>query len=253
MSTTFILDIDGTLTSPQHENILSIDSDAIKTQLSKGNRVILATGRPLWTAKKHAKELGLEDILISSNGALSIRGNDILTYVTMEKEQALQVIEQCKKHKLNCFVVCGKHVNNSVEEVECVALNFIDKGEDILNLHLHAESLEEKERWMDVLRPIVGNKLVLKNSGERIIEVMSNSLNKGITLKCLNEQGLLGKRIVYVGDSENDIQAIQYVRQIGGIGIAMGNAFESVKKEASLVTKHVNEGGVAHALSMVEE
>ena len=46
------------------------------------------------------------------------------------------------------------------------------------------------------------------------------------------------------GDAQNDMDMLQYA----GIGIAMGNAEESLKLVADYVTSHVDQDGVWNAL-----
>jgi len=46
------------------------------------------------------------------------------------------------------------------------------------------------------------------------------------------------------GDGPNDLDMIAYA----GVGVAMGNAREELKKIADFVTKPVNEGGIAYAM-----
>ena len=47
-----------------------------------------------------------------------------------------------------------------------------------------------------------------------------------------------------MGDAGNDLHMIEYA----GMGIAMGNAFEEVKKAANYITASNNEDGVAKAI-----
>ena len=49
---------------------------------------------------------------------------------------------------------------------------------------------------------------------------------------------------IAIGDGPNDLQMMDYA----GIGIAMGNAREEVKKRADMVTSHIDEDGLYHAL-----
>lgn len=46
------------------------------------------------------------------------------------------------------------------------------------------------------------------------------------------------------GDAENDIDMIKYVH----IGVAMGNAQESVKKVSDYVTSDIDENGIKNAI-----
>ncbi|EKE37101.1 hypothetical protein ENUP19_0159G0026 [Entamoeba nuttalli] len=254
MSFTFILDVDGTLASSKRDAVSEIDKRAILEEKEKGNRIIIATGRSIHETKHILEAIQFNDILISSNGALSLQNNKILNYMPMNASQAKIIIQVCKEQKLNAYVVsCIKTKDMFKELFSQIKEYQPTEEEEFLDIVLYAKNSQEKEQWIELLQKIVGNELVVKNSGDVIIEVFNKDLNKGMTLQRLYEMNLLGegKRIVYVGDSDNDIQALQFVRKIGGIAIAMGNAFERVKKEATYVTTDVDNNGVANAIHWV--
>ena len=62
--------------------------------------------------------------------------------------------------------------------------------------------------------------------------------------KFLDSQGLRQDEIMAFGDGQNDIEMLRFA----GIGIAMGNAKEEVKKVADYVTDTVDHDGIAKAL-----
>ncbi|BFU26459.1 haloacid dehalogenase family hydrolase, putative [Entamoeba histolytica HM-1:IMSS-B] len=254
MSFTFILDVDGTLASSKRNAVSEIDKKVILEEKEKGNRIIIATGRSIHETKHILEAIQFNDILISSNGALSLQDNKILNYMPMNASQAKIIIQICKEQNLNACVVSCIKTNDMFKELFSEIKEYQPtEGEEFLDIVLYAKNSQEKEQWIELLQKNVGNELIVKNSGDVIIEVFNKDLNKGMTLQRLYEMNLLGegKRIVYVGDSDNDIQALQFVRKIGGIAVAMGNAFERVKKEATYVTTDVDNNGVANAIHWV--
>ena len=56
--------------------------------------------------------------------------------------------------------------------------------------------------------------------------------------------GISQKDTVAFGDGPNDFDMIEYA----GIGVAMGNAVEALKRRADFVTKGIDEDGVAYAM-----
>ena len=56
--------------------------------------------------------------------------------------------------------------------------------------------------------------------------------------------GILPEEMMAFGDAQNDMDMIEYA----GIGIAMGNAEESLKEIADYVTTDVDDDGVLNAL-----
>ncbi|WP_125770486.1 Cof-type HAD-IIB family hydrolase [Companilactobacillus furfuricola] len=79
-------------------------------------------------------------------------------------------------------------------------------------------------------------------SKENYLEVIDKSASKAQALKELSNyyQTDLSKTIA-IGDNFNDLPMIKEA----GLGVAMANAPEEVKREAKVVTKSNNEGGVA--------
>jgi Cof subfamily protein (haloacid dehalogenase superfamily) len=77
------------------------------------------------------------------------------------------------------------------------------------------------------------------------LEVMNKGVTKGNAVKLLAEMyGIKREEIIAIGDNENDISMIQYA----GMGIAMGNAEESLKSVANHITGDYQEDGVAEAI-----
>ena len=247
---TFILDIDGTLTADPEFAVAPKDVEAV-TSLVPKHRVLLATGRPLSRASQVARALAVSDILMTSNGALSVQGATVHTFVPLNKAQGLHVIALCKQHGFNAYVVTARLADGRVDEHEVHVSEFVDSDAALLNIHLHSATEDEKDRWIAVLQTEPQPDLTVKNSGATIIEVFNKTVTKGAILRKLYGEGKISGKIVYVGDSDNDIEAIQFAKETGGYGIAMGNAFPAVKDAASFVTRDVHENGVAWAIEWV--
>lgn len=82
----------------------------------------------------------------------------------------------------------------------------------------------------------------MTSSGFGNLEVQDRNVQKGAALKLLCEKnGILQKEVMAFGDGNNDIGMLQYA----GIGIAMGNADEEIKKAADVVTLTNRKDGVA--------
>jgi len=61
------------------------------------------------------------------------------------------------------------------------------------------------------------------------------------------------KNAAALGDAENDISMLKLVRESGGVAIAVGNAFDSVKETANYVTLPVTEDGWSKAVNKIIE
>ena len=72
--------------------------------------------------------------------------------------------------------------------------------------------------------------------------------NKFTTLKklCTNLNISINE-VIYFGDSANDLSIISKV----GLGVAMNNALQEVKKQAKKITLSNDNDGIAHFLNMM--
>lgn len=85
-------------------------------------------------------------------------------------------------------------------------------------------------------------------SGKALVEVVDQGVSKQKSLAHLAQQyGVDASEVAMIGDSENDIEAIQWA----GLGIAMGNAVPGVMAVADMVVGTNEEAGLAQALNYI--
>jgi len=78
-----------------------------------------------------------------------------------------------------------------------------------------------------------------------LFEILPKGVNKASGLKALAEHlGIPREQIMAIGDENNDIEMIEYA----GLGVAMGNAPDSIKALADVTTTSNEEDGVATAI-----
>jgi hydroxymethylpyrimidine pyrophosphatase-like HAD family hydrolase len=82
-------------------------------------------------------------------------------------------------------------------------------------------------------------------NGKTILTLTHRNADKGLALRvALDHLGLRPEDTVAFGDAENDLQMFR----IAGASVAMGQADESIRKQASFVTLPNTECGVAYAI-----
>ena len=88
--------------------------------------------------------------------------------------------------------------------------------------------------------------LVVTTSIVNNIEINSRESTKGVALKKLAEKlNIPISQTMAFGDDTNDITMLE----AAGIGVAMGNAYEEVKRKADYITDDCDSGGVASAIN----
>ncbi|KAK1443231.1 HAD like protein [Babesia gibsoni] len=90
------------------------------------------------------------------------------------------------------------------------------------------------------LKHIEGIEFVIKSTRERVTDIHAPEVNKGNGLKVLMDAlNLSPSEGAYIGDAENDIEAMALVDYT----LAVGNAKDSVKAHAKYVLEETNEEG----------
>jgi len=125
-----------------------------------------------------------------------------------------------------------------------------NEGDEILKCICIDESAIETKNYE---RLNEARKEILKVGGFEIessfrnnFEVMCEGVSKGRAAKVLADfYGISKDEVMCIGDNENDLSMIEYA----GMGVAMGNAEESVKKVANYITDTNNNSGVAKAIN----
>lgn len=81
-----------------------------------------------------------------------------------------------------------------------------------------------------------------------MIEILPYGASKGEGVRKLLEHYSLDKnRTIAFGDGENDVEMLQLV----GLGVAVDNARDKLKRVAHALTLSNNDDGVAHVLDMI--
>ena len=85
----------------------------------------------------------------------------------------------------------------------------------------------------------------ITQSGRYALEVNNKGVSKGRAVKALAEEYKIKREeIICIGDNENDLSMITYA----GLGVAMGNAIDSLKEKADYITESNDKNGVAKVI-----
>ncbi|GGB55106.1 HAD-IIB family hydrolase [Virgibacillus dakarensis] len=230
------LDMDGTLLTSEQE-VSKRTREAIAQALANDVHVVLSTGRWISSCRPFAESLNLTSYLVTVNGG------EIWTFDKELKERHLidtklmeMMWELGAENDMTSWMV-------STDDIwyDARPANFNDHEWLKIGFDSH-----DKEKLDDLVKKLSYHKeLELSNSTPTNIEVNPIGVNKATALRSVCEWiGTTMNNVMAVGDSLNDIKMIQQ----GGIGIAMGNAQDAVKKAADFVTDTNNQDGVAKAI-----
>jgi len=252
------LDVDGTLLNDDHE-LTEATKRAVRDAHAQGAKIVLCTGRGPANAIPVLEELGLDGVLITHNGAATVQvpGGRVLHEYGFEPQQVSGLISYCRESGIH-FDVCTAY-EMFAEAIGATAAAMYGKfmlmphtipdvlrlGQSIVKFTLFGtpEEMDKAEQDFARLQP---EGLHALRSGDSFIDVMSTAASKGKAVQQLAEQWQVPReRIMAIGNYYNDVEMLQYA----GLGIAMDNAPEAVKRAADAVTSSNNEDGVAAAFA----
>jgi 5-amino-6-(5-phospho-D-ribitylamino)uracil phosphatase len=231
------LDMDGTLLNSEH-NVSQGNRDAIQAALAKGVIVTLATGRGIQSIKPFIKELALPGPIVSVNGGMIWKNeNELWQQYTLDRGHLQALRELAEQHNAWYWGYSS--------EGACQKDTFIAKPDQVdwYKFGYHVEDDEARTAILSTLDE--WGCFEVSNSHPHNIEVNPKDIHKANGLRALcHEKGLAMDEVIAVGDSLNDIHMIKEA----GLGVAMGNAQEVVKKAADIVTLTNDEDGVAKVI-----
>lgn len=232
------LDMDGTLLKNDH-TISDYTRKIIKKAQQQGVKVMVSTGRPLINCQEIVESLELASYLITVNGS-EIWDSDLnlIDRTMIDVDHINQMYELAKKHGTHFWssTVGGVWNKNTTFPERLEEHEWLKFGFDI-------EDDEVRETIREELA--LNHSLEVTNSSETNIEVNAAGINKAAAIrKVCRRLNITMDEVMTVGDSLNDLAMIKEA----GIGVAMGNAQQAVKKAADWVTDTNEQDGVAKAI-----
>lgn len=258
-----VLDVDGTLLNEKKEITPRTQAALLKAQ-QMGVHIVLASGRPTGGVMPLAEALELHHyggFVLSYNGGqiINAQTGELLFEKRIDPQQLPYLDKKAKKNDFAIFTYYknqlitdkpdNRHVRdeaalngmevvgtgNFVEAVDfapCKCMLVSDDEEALVGLENHWK--KRLDGVLDVFR-----------SEPYFLEVVPPSIDKGNTLGILlSKLSILPEEVVAIGDGVCDVSMLQ----LAGLGIAMGNAQDSVKACADITTLSNEKEGVAIAV-----
>lgn len=245
-------DIDGTLVSIKTHAILPSAKQAIQAARRQGVKVFIATGRPgLFIDNLEDLEY---DGIIETNGAhCAFADGTVISHHPIPKADVRRMNDYQRTHDLP--VVYAAHD-------ELFITHHTDTSDMIfgmLNLKRPPLGRMEQALEMDIVQIIaffgtaeepylmenVLTGCVAQRWHPTFADVIARGCDKATGIdETIRHLGISLEETMAFGDGGNDVGMLSHV----GLGVAMGNASDMVKRHARYVTSDVDEDGVARAL-----
>lgn len=256
------LDMDGTLLNSD-KIVTERTKKALKKAREMGIKVVLASGRPIDGLKRYLEELSLidnDEYVLSYNGCLvqETKTKKIICEKVLKGKDLKYVYKVSKDLDVNIHAFSAERglitpKNSKYTEVEATingidinVLNYdeIPDDEDIVKI-MYIDEPEVLDRAIANIPKEMYEKYYMMKSAPHFFEIINKYGNKGVGLKALADYlNVKREEVIAMGDAGNDLAMIEYA----GLGVAMGNADEEVKKISNYITKTNNEDGVAEVI-----
>lgn len=261
------LDLDGTLLNSAKE-ITPGTLEALHKAASKGVEIVPSTGRSLDGIPEEIAKLPFVRYALTLNGAVvaNIRTREIVYQCNFSKDEALYLWKHIQKYD----ALCDCAIDGELYMERETFLRLEEYGQSPERIALMRKTRKEafsiremllqantKTAKMNLLFNDPQKRLSAKyeleqipfvevsSSLDRNLELNKKGGNKGNGLLALAKYlGIAREQIMACGDSDNDYSMIK----AAGLGVAMENGLEEIKKIADKVTLSNDKDGVAYAI-----
>jgi Cof subfamily protein (haloacid dehalogenase superfamily) len=252
--TALFFDIDGTLVSFKTHEIPASTIFALTQAKANGHKVFISTGRPPLIITNLGAIEHLIDGFVTINGALCFVGNEIIRCKDISKEAVMTVTKDAQEKNYGLIVVGEKDVavldpHGEVDRIFRgeIAVENLDLAKP-LDVVLQQRILQLTPFFPEEYEGDLMERIPSCTSGRwhpAFTDITAKGADKGEGILAMAAHlGLNPQYTMAFGDGGNDISMIK----AAGIGIAMGNALESLKREADYITTTVDDDGVLNAL-----
>ena len=247
-------DIDGTLVSFNTHQIPASTILALTQAKVNGHKVYIATGRPPLIITNLGAIEHLIDGYVTINGALCFIGDEVVSCKNIPHEAAQLVVDDAYQKNYGVIVVGERDVavfdpQGEVDQVfrQEIAVENLDQvkpmetvmQQRILQLTPFFDADYERELMARIPSCTSGR------WHPAFTDITARGADKGEgILTMARHLGFDPHYTMAFGDGGNDTSMIR----TAGIGVAMGNALDTLKQEADHTTTSVDDDGILNAL-----
>ena len=257
-------DLDDTLLNRQ-KKVTEKTKKALMNAQEKGLRLVVASGRLPYGVRPYAEQLDVMShggyYMGFNGGAIIDSRGELISATYLDSKYIEPVYDILRSTNITTMVHKGDDIYadrkvNAYTHVESdvigIPLNLVDDIADFVDWRIHKFLLggepEELKATEKILIEKFGKELDIYFSAPWFLEVMPKGISKGIGIeKICEHMGISTDEVIAFGDSFNDLSMIR----TAGMGVAMGNAEDEIKRCADYVTADCDSDGIALALEKI--
>lgn len=259
------IDLDGTLVTDD-KKLTQRTVEAIKEASRKGVKIMISSGRAFYRLEKFIDALDLRkenQCTICFNGGMIVENTtkEMIYSKNLDAEEVKELIQLGKTLGLPIMIYTkDSHCVEKVPEVvQKNAKNL--KGMNLKTVNFDRMKFDEEQNYIykicfidrpekiiekrkKIPKEIV-EKYEITSSVPEYLEIVKKGIKKSEAIKVvMKKYDIKQEEVMAIGDGENDVEMLEFA----GLGIAMENAKEEVKRFANDVTTSNNCDGVANAI-----
>lgn len=248
-----VSDLDGTLFRSD-KTISAYTVSVLKEYEKLGYKIIFATARPPRETLKFLPADLKKDIVICYNGALIINEGKILYKRELNRETVLNIIQLAESYEETNICL---EINDRLYSNFCIKSFFGDinfKNIDLWNLAFNnvykVMICNSGGVNPDLIQNLPKECRPILTDGGTLCQIMHPVVSKWNGIQFLMKRlNISEKRIITFGDDYNDMEMIMNC----GLGVAVGNAVDAIKKTANHTTLSNDDDGVATFLDQYKK
>lgn len=261
------LDLDGTLLT-DYKKVTPYTQEVISKAIEQGHIVVIATGRSDFMSLYYYDLLRLNTAMINYNGAYIHHPYDDTwgpaVHHPLPRDTALDIVDICYELDVhNIWTLTQDHILLDRHDEKIIdSFHFINQSKEPLPLTIGRIKkqlaydptsliIHPREDHMKDLQSHLNDHFAEKihyrvwGKTWNFFEISKKGMNKAYGLEQLSQYyNIPRERIIAFGDETNDLEMIEYA----GIGVAMENGIDELKKIADDLTETNEEDGVAKYL-----
>ncbi|MGI3900876.1 MAG: HAD family hydrolase [Janthinobacterium lividum] len=254
-----LADVDGTVVTK--DKVLTERAIAAVAALGKaGIKFAVTSGRPPRGMAMLIEPLHITTMIAGFNGGAMVKPDlSVIEEKTLPPDVTREAIRIIKGHGLDAWLYTAKdwfitkagapHVDREAwtvkfdaKVVEQFADEELDRATKVVGVSDDLKAVETAEKDMQAA---LGDRASAARSQPYYLDVTHPHANKGdVVLALSKELGIPTSEIATIGDMPNDVNMFKR----SGFSIAMGNASDEVKAQASAVTAGYDDEGFAKAI-----
>ena len=249
-------DIDGTVLSEVTKEVPQSAIEAMEKARAEGHLLFINTGRTICSIPTEVRKFQFDGYLCGC-GTYLTEHDEVLLKSSIEKQRGIELLRKAKECNLGVIAEGQEdcyfpgHISR-FDRLESTRRYFASRGIGI-EQSLESERFEYDKLFVyvddksdfDSFREYLGDDMEALDRGGKAYEVIQKGFSKATACQFIMERYDMDASHAYVfGDSSNDLEMLQMCNA----GIAMGNAFDEVKKISDYITDTIDNDGIAKAM-----